>query len=575
MRRILAKILGRIFATIGFVVVFSVISGLVTFWLWGPETPRVPDRAILVLDFGRSVVENLEPDPLALALGDDQLSFRTLITTLDRAAKDPKVKGALADVSDVSLDLAQIEEVRAAIARFRAGGKFTIAYADTFGELGPGNREYWLASAFEEIWLQPLGQVGLTGPSATLPFFKGALDKLGVTADFLQRHEYKESADMLTKTGVTQPVRENYEKMLGDVTANIVNDVAAARKLMPEQVRALMDEAPLMTNRAQEAGLIDIVESRSAALAKAKEKAGAESELIGPTTYFFASSIGPAPKDPTEVALVYVAGEIVRRADDMALDSQVVTAQSLVAALEGVAKSKAKALILRVDSPGGSVTASESIRLAIESVKKSGKYVVVSMGNMAASGGYWISTAADYIIADPSTITGSIGLFGGKFAAGGLAEKLGVGLETLTTGKMSGLLAPERPFNEEERARMNAVFDDVYTAFTKRVADARKMTPEQVDKVARGRAWLGVSAKEVGLVDELGGLYEAYAAVRKHLKLADNAPLMVSIAPEPEPLYMRLWKILRVYIALPNWISAKVAPLMRSSAAYYEAPVLR
>jgi len=569
------RILGRIFAFIGFSVVLSTILGLVSLWYWMPGPVELPEKIVLNVDFSMPVHENHQPDELELALGQPQASLRLLISAIDRAAKDDHVKGLLANVTDVSLELAQIEEVRAAIARFRASGKFTLAYADTFGELGPANREYWLASSFEHIWVQPLGLVGLTGPAATLPFIHTALKRVGITPDFMQRHEYKGAADMFMQDSLSDPLREDYTKLLGDIQAHIVNDVAASRNLPADEVRKLMDEAPLSATRAKDVKLIDDIRPSADLSDEMANRAGEDAEYVDLMTYVFAAKPAKPTRAPTKVDLVYIDGEIVRRSDDVSpMGGGVVSADEIVPVLLDARHSDAKAMIIRVNSPGGSVTASESIRLAIKAVRDSGKYVVISMGDTAASGGYWVSTATDYIIANPSTITGSIGVFGGKFAAGELAAKLGVTISEVNTGAMSGMWSSSRPFNEVERKRLNAIFDEIYTAFVEHVSTARKMTPEAVDKVARGRVWSGQRAKEVGLVDELGGLREAYMAVRKHLALPEDAPLRLTVLPEPEPFYSRIMRVLRVYMAAPSWIGAWLQPLgLAQGPLSYKGPI--
>jgi len=558
----ITRIIGRIFAFIGFTVVLGAIVGAFTVSRLLPAHEPLPDKMVLNYDFSAMVSENYQPDELALAMGDTQVSLRILVSAIDRAAKDPRVTGLIADVSDVSLNLAQIEEVRAALARFRAAGKFTMAYADTFGELGPANREYWLASSFETIWMQPLGLIGLTGPSANLPFLHTALSRIGIQPDFMQRHEYKGAAEMFTADDITEPLREDYTQLLGDIQTHIVNDVAAARQLSPTEVRALMDEAPLSAERAKSVKLIDDIKSRSAAIAYVQSKMGEKDGVTDLFTYFFNAPPPPPTTEPTPIDLVYIDGAIVRRKGEVSpMGGATATAEELVLALSAARESDAKALIIRVNSPGGSVTASESIRQAIQDVRDSGKYVVVTMGDTAASGGYWVATAADYIIADPSTITGSIGVFGGKFSVGELAAKVGVNVSTISTGAMSDMWSTTRPFNDVERQRLSAIFDEIYTAFVERVATARKLTPEQVDKLARGRVWSGQRAKEVGLVDEVGGLREAYMVVRKHLELPEDAPLSLTILPEPEPLYVRFLKVFNAYMSAPQWIGAWLQPL--------------
>jgi protease IV len=359
-----------------------------------------------------------------------------------------------------------------------------------------------------------------------------------------------------------EPLRENYQRLLNDMQANIINDVARGRTLEAAEVKRLMDEAPLSAVTAEKAKLVDKVDYLASAL-EAVRRAAPYAAALSIGDYASGLESLPGAKTAPHVGMVYIDGAIMRRADGyMPGADGIAASENIVPGLMELAEDDSiKAVVVRINSPGGSVTASEAIRHGVTVLRAKGKYVVVSMGDTAASGGYWVASAADRILASPSTITGSIGVFGGKFAVGPLAEKLGVSFGELSTGQMSGLTNLNRPFNEIERQRLNTMFDETYEAFTLRVAESRNLTPDHVDKLARGRVWSGQAALEGGLVDELGGMREAFMDVRRHLKLAEDAPLRLILAPKADDPYTKALKLLRGYIGLPEWLGRGLVDL--------------
>ena len=549
------RILVRIFAAIGFMLVLSVLAGVVIgFWFSSETVVSLPDRMVLNFNFSRPVLEQVQTDPLTAALGDQQVTLRVLVNALERARKDDRVAGFVANVSDVGMEPAQVEEVRAAVKRFRDSGKFAFAFADSFGEGGPSARQYWLASAFDEIWLQPLGQLGLDGPAMSVPFAREALDRFGIVADMHERHEYKGAADTFTRAEMPAPLRENYQRLLNDMKARIVADIADSRKLDAAEVSRLMDRSPLLANDALEAKLIDHIGYADQFRDAAEAKGGEEAENVDLIDYSYVAK-PDVPEDTPRVALINVNGPIVRLDDETGPfgESATVSAETVVAALEEAAEDPAySAILIRVDSPGGSVTASESIHRAILKAREAGKYIVVSMGATAASGGYWIATAADRVVADATTITGSIGVLSGKVVFGPLSERLGVNWTELTTSRNGGMWSSTRPFNAREMQRIDAMLDEIYAAFLKHVGEGRNIPENKLDALARGRIWTGQTAKELGLVDELGGMRTGFDAIRAHLNLPEEQLLRVSQLPRPETPAEQVMKILRYYITMPG-----------------------
>lgn len=562
------SILIRIFAAIGLLMVTSMLTGAVIgYWMFsGEETvASLPDRMVLSFDFRRPLPDVAHTTPLNFALDNPPVPLHELISALDRARRDDRVVGFMAQVSDTSLDPAQLAEVRDALRRFRASGKFAYAFADSFGEVGSSNRPYWLASAFDEIWLQPLGMLGFTGPAMSLPFARAALDRLGVVADMHQRHEYKGVADTFTRTEIPAPLREDYSRLLNDIKDQLVGDVARSRKLDTEKLSHLMDRAPLLAQEALDAKLIDRVGYADEFRDAVREKAGHDAEEVDLVHY--GQTARPLPsKNEAQMpltALIHVNGPIVRLDDESGPfgESETASAETIVGAIQTATENPAiKAIVLRVNSPGGSVTASESIHRALMQAKARGKYIVVSMGAMAASGGYWIATAADKIVANPVTLTGSIGVVSGKFVFGPLSERLGVNWTELGTSQNSGMWSATRRFTPQELTRVNATLDEIYDAFIQRVSQGRNLSPEKLDRLARGRVWTGASAQKAGLVDELGGLRTGFDLVREHYGLSEDTPLKIVLLPRPETPTEMLFKILQAYIALPWHLQSTLSP---------------
>lgn len=574
------RILTRIFAGIGVMFVISTILGITSLIALARHQEPPPPKFTLAFDFAGGVTENADANPFASAMGDTSINLRDLIRAIDRAGKDSRVQALLISTSRVDLDSAQIEEVRSALKRFNESGKKSYAYADSFGEFGPGNRPYWLASAASEIWMQPLGSVALTGAAVSMPFARNLLDKIGIVPDIHQRHEFKGAAANLSESAMPAPLRQNYTKLVDDLESAMMRDIAASRNIKPEELKKIVDRAPLLDQESLTAKLIDhldYADKLEAALSVPTVPLYSLQDYLGDN-----GSSNSKGKPVADVALVYIDGAIVPSEQDSGPmgEKKTASAESLTQSLKEIAENKdIKAVVLRINSPGGSVTASESILRMVKVVRESGKYVVVSMGGAAASGGYWIASGADYILASPSTLTGSIGVVGGKFVIGPLLEKLGVNWANIGTGANSTMWSADKPFSGTGLARVDAGLDHIYNSFVQRVSEGRKLSPQQVDAVARGRVWSGASAKEVGLVDELGGLRESFAVVRRQLKLDENALLSVTLYPAPEPPGRRLLALIRQFVSSPALSPLSVEKLGQAllappvtGALYYLGP---
>lgn len=498
---------------------------------------------LLELDLARGLLESPPASPLEALRAMHVPSLRGVVEALHRAAGDEHVAGLVAHVGARQPTLAQSNELRVAVAELRAAGKPTVCWAETYGELGPGNVGYHLASAFDEVWVQPSGDVGLVGVTAQAVFLRESLDKLGVQTQIGQRHEYKTAADTFLRSSMTEANREMVTRLVESAMETLVRDVAAGRGLPEERVRAAVDAAPLSPEEAVSWGLVDKVGYRDQVYDELRGRLG-HVELRFVERYgrrgLAQAGAAVARRGRPVVALLHAAGPIhLGRSSATPLSGRSIGSDSMAAALRTVAGDDAvKAVVLRVDSPGGSYVASDTIRRELLALRRTGKPVIASMANVAASGGYYIAMPADRVLASAGTLTGSIGVLAGKQVIRETLQRLGVRRETVSHGRYADMFSSDRPFDEEEWARLERWLDRVYDDFTAKAAADRHLAVEDLRAVARGRVWTGADALAHGLVDELGGLERAVevAAERAGLRRAD---VDVRVMPKPR-LFERL-----------------------------------
>jgi protease IV len=517
-----------------FILLISGIAIGLYVWLF---TGSVPKRLILEADFEQGMIESMPDDGLARVLMTKKLCVRDVVEALQKASQDDRVKGLVARVGQSNMRLAQVQEVRDAIIAFRATGKPAIAYAETFGEVSPGNSSYYLATAFDTVYLQPSGDVGLTGLIYEQPFVRGTLDKLGIVPRLDGRKEYKSYRYMFTEHKYLPPHREAITQVMESQFSQIIRGISGARKLTEVQVRSLINEGPFFGQPALDAKLIDGLAYRDEVYEKIREKAGAKAELLSLTEY--RKRAGSPYEKGTTIALIYGVGGIIRgkNAYDPGSGEVLIGSDTIASAIREAVEDKAvKAILFRIDSPGGSYVASDTIWREIIKAKKAGKPVIASMGGRAASGGYFIAMAADKIVSQPGTITGSIGVFGGKMITTGFWNKLGVTWDEVHTSKNADAWTQTKDFTPAQRARFTQWLDRVYDDFTAKVASGRKLSREEVEKIAKGRIWTGEDAKRLGLVDELGGYPTALRLVRSAAGLPENAPVRLKVFPEKKSL---------------------------------------
>ena len=514
----------------------------------------VPNGCVLEFDLRSVPPETTGFDPLAIITGGRPMVLRDTVAAIHRAAEDPRVAGLIAHVQLRASPPAAVQELREAIAAFSAV-KPSLAWAETY----PGTMSYYLASAFGEVWMQPSGSLGLIGFASNAMFLRDALDKAGIEAQFVARGEYKSAANLFTEGGFTDAHREAVTRMLESLQEQVWQAVAESRKVDPGALDKWADQAPLLRDDAVASGLVDRIGFRDEAYARIAEMVDVEDvsdpDVDAPPRLYLARYAGaarsrlapPVPSVPGRrskptIAVITLDGAIVNGRGGpqfLPLGPSPVGGDTIAAALRAAAADDAvSAIVLRVDSPGGSVTASETIWREVQRARERGKPVVASMGGVAASGGYYVSMAADAIVANPGTITGSIGVITGKLVVRDLKGRLGVGSDTVRTNANADAWSIDAPFTPEQRARREAEADLFYTDFVERAADGRKLSTEAVDDVARGRVWTGADALARGLVDELGGFRTAVRRAKILAGLDEDADIRIASYPSSSLLDM-------------------------------------
>ena len=489
---------------------------------------------ILELDLSDGLAEGPPQDPLSALLTMRRMRLPDLLDGLKRASTDDRVRALVVKVGGSRIGLAKIQDLREAILNFRQSGKLTVAWAETFGEFARGNLPYYLATGFDRIYVQPSGTLGLTGVAVEQVFLHGALEKLGIDFQSAKRHEYKSAADPLTETGFTGPAREAVGRLTESVTEQLAAGIAEGRHKTAEQARELIAQGPFLAQQALDEGLVDGLGYRDEVYDQLHKEAGSDAMLLYLQRYQrlhpLADLSRRLQRNPRErfVAMVYAQGAIRHGRSGRGPGGGGMGSDTMAAALRAAgADERARAIVLRVNSPGGSATASDVIWREVVRIRAAGKPVVVSMGDVAASGGYLISAPADVIVAQPGTITGSIGVILGKPVLREMFGRAGVSTDTVAEGTNATMFSSSRPFSDSEWDRINVWLDAVYADFTDKVASGRRMTHDRVHELARGRVWTGADAVANGLADETGGIYDAIAIARKRAGLPDDAPVRV------------------------------------------------
>lgn len=504
--------LNRFLVMLGGVFILILISvGYLVHTVITVTQTTLPERIVLEVDLREGLDDHADNDVITRTVLGSSLSLHTLMQALDRAATDERVVGLIARIGDDSIGIAQSEDVHQLISRFADGGRFTIAHATSFGEFGPGTIPYYLATGFEEIALQPQGMISLTGILLESPFGREALDEWSIEPEVIKRGVYKSAPEAVTETGYSEAAREMLTSILDTFARQLIGDIAERRQLAPALVQELIDRAPFWHVDALDTGLIDRLAYFDEIEDDARERGGEGTEIVPVGVYLDAAGVDESDDADTTVALVYANGLIEQGGGSprTPVRDASMGADAVVKAIEQAIDDEVDVLVLRITSGGGSVTASETIRRGTRRAQEAGINVVVSMGNVAASGGYWISADADSILANRGTLTGSIGVFAGKFVTEGFWANLGVRWDQIGFGANANMWSGSRPYSEPGRARVESVLDTIYNTFIGVVANGRDIPRDQVRQIAEGRVWAGAQAIDLGLIDRLGGLQDA------------------------------------------------------------------
>ncbi|HLP07497.1 MAG TPA: signal peptide peptidase SppA [Opitutaceae bacterium] len=531
MKSFFASFFGTLLALAVFVFggFFLMFAGMMMMAALGQQQPQqtVEKGSFLVLDLSTNITDAPSPfeggGKLAGLLGADgnRLQLRLVLEALRAARKDDRIQGLLLTGSlmpeDYGSGYAALRELRQALQEFRASGKTVIAYSENMD-----TRDYYLMSAASEVLLHPFGGVWMPGLASEPVFFAGTLEKLGVGVQVTRSGKYKSYAETWVRKDLSPEAREALQKLLDDVWDEIRTQSAEARKLSPAQLQALIEQPKIQVGEiAVKSGLVDRTAYWDEVLAdlKKRTKAGDERTFKQISVRAYAKSAEKTHTGSDKVAIVYAEGVIV---DGEGADEGQVGGDRFARQLRELRQDDdVKAVVLRVNSPGGSANASEVIQRELRLLREE-KPVVVSMGSVAASGGYWISVYSDRIFAEPNTITGSIGVIGMLFNVKDLSQKIGVSYDIVKTGKFADAETISRPKTEEELQAIQTMVDWLYDSFIERVAEGRKLDAAVVREIAQGRVWSGTDAKRLGLVDEFGGLEAAIAFAAEKANLGKN-----------------------------------------------------
>jgi protease IV len=519
-----------VLSLIGLAVVISMVSVVLMFFA-ASRGPSVPSSATLILRPGGDLPEVEPDDVVGQVFGREVNTVRGFVDALHKASRDSRVRSVLLMPSTLELPYwGKVQEMRDAITAFRKSGKKVTAFLE-YG----GDREYYLASAADQVFLMPSSSLDLTGVASYEMFLRGTFDKIGAYPDFVHIGDYKTAPNQYTQKGFTPAHREMAQSLNRDMYDQLVSGIAESRKKSEEEVRTLFDQGPFVASKALEAGLVDELAYEDELDDRVPELGNDNDRRIEGSDYQRISleSVGLRPR--SRIAVLYIVGTIASGKGGFdPVNGSIAGSESIVEQIRKIRDDNSiKAIVLRIDSPGGSSVASDVIwrELTITREDNPGRPIITSMSDLAASGGYYIAIPADAIVAQPGTLTGSIGIFGGKIVIGGALGKAGVNTETVTSGANADMYSPFTPFTPQQRAKVEEFMQDFYKGFVGKVAESRKSTPEMIHAVAQGRVWTGRQALQHGLVDALGGLDTAVALAKEKAKIPADEDVQIVVYP--------------------------------------------
>lgn len=517
----------------------------------------MPRNMVLHLALEAPLNEVLPKASLVDPFVGQSLTLPKVVAGLHDAASDNRVQAVVITLYGNPQSLSAVQEMRAEIKALRDAGKKVFILSDDYGAGGAGGLgEYYLAAACDEVWMKETGILSLPGLGVSAPYAKPVLDKLGVEPEFYQRKEYKNAMESFTSAHMSPASKESLGALINSLAGGVVADVAKDRGIAPAEVKAAIDRGLLLPEQAVQAKLVDHIGNGAAFLDHLRKKLGIKGEITDFKRYVKEEE--PFASGKAKVAFITLEGaigaELPRNTKN---DEEAVLSSSQVARAlyQAGMRKDIKAVLLRIDSPGGTPAAAEEVRQAAEFVKAQNKPLYVSMGSTAASGGYWAAAGADRIYALPGTLTGSIGVVGGKIVMGELYKKIGINWEKVTYGANTDFWSSNSHFTPEQRARFNAMLDKTYAEFTGIVAKGRGLPPKRVEEIAKGRVWSGEQAKERGLVDELGGYRIALDGLSHKLGYQTADDLQLVRIPEPKTPWEKFSDLLEESAFLPSFLT--------------------
>ena len=557
---LLGFVIGIVFA--GLVAVILGFAALRVAATLGGERPvAVSDNTALVLNLQGEIPEQA-PVEVALPFVQQQPPLTVLDTwkMLRRATSDTRVKALLLEPRGLDAGWAKLEELRSEIMEFKKSGKPVYAYLRN-----GGTREYYLATAADKIYMAPEDELDVKGIRAELLYLKGTLDKVGVNMEFEHVGRYKDAPDTFTRTSPSPETLEVTNQILDQYYGNLVDVMAQGRKLPPGAVRGVIDQGPFIGKSALDSGLVDGLIFEDDMVAQLNTQLKTTVKKIGARNYIRAA--GAEPSGRPKIAYVTGDGEITRGEPGEDVPESGITAFSMVRLLRQIADdSSIKGVILRVDSPGGDGIASDDILHEMKALSKK-KPVLISMSDLAASGGYFIAMTGDPVLAYDNTLTGSIGVFFGKVDLRGLYDKIGLKKEILTRGRFAAIDSENKPLTPEERDKVQREIQVFYKGFVDRVAEARKRPYDQVEPLAQGRVWLGAQAKKNGLVDDIGGLDRAVEMIKQRTNIPASEQVTLVTYPPRRTLFELLFSRSNDTSELESAIQSFIGPLPWRSLA--------
>jgi protease IV len=568
----LKKMIGRFFMMLGILTVIIMISSMFIVKSIFSMKKSIDENTLLHLDIS-SINGDVTTDSGFFMLDgmfSRKVSLLDAIQLIENASKDSKILGIFADISSVELSFSQLEELRKAIDEFKKTGKPAYAWSDSFGEIQNGTKHYYMASVFDKIYTQPSGMLGFTGLAGGAVFFKGTLEKLEIEPIGSNRKEYKTYWNMFTEEKFTQAHKESTESLINSIFKTVVTDISQSRGISEEVIYEIADGMPLTSDETLKKGLIDGIKYRDEVLDILKEETGYKKRTS--ISFYRDVVLSDFMKDGSKIAIIELPGTIHRGASDVGPSGyhQSSGSSTISGMIRRAAKDdNVKGIIIRINSPGGSVVASETIWNEINEVKKEKKKpLVVSMGSIAASGGYYVSMSGEKVFANKTTITGSIGVVLGKLYSQQFLKILGITVDHVSTGTNTMMFSPNTRLTDKQKDYIEKSLDDIYETFVSRAAEGRKMEFEEMEKHSKGRVWTGAQAKERNLVDETGGFKEAVEYIKSMTPDVDKFTLVKY--PEPERLISMLFGGDEIMYGNGSFLSRFFDFFNRLTTVYYQ-----